>query len=240
MSGLDLPTSSIPNIVTTTTSSPVVVVPSNPMSSPETTRKKLCGVRYFPPDEILASMDKKELSAWKKDALRKRKAEKERIRRMKLKPNHTSRSKHARVYNPSPKVMATMSPEDLRNWRVKERNKRKAKKQREKRSLGMELTAAIKTPDSIMSNSATEISKNREDTTKQYMATDSITPGESNVGKSLYEKAVLNESLSLEEVTSHPLATPEEGLEDFLTEIDLHIGDEVRVIGEITLDIGAA
>eukprot|EP00956_Cyclotella_meneghiniana_P024005 scaffold47811_cov58-Cyclotella_meneghiniana.AAC.2 len=101
MSGLDLPKSSIPNIATTTTSSPVVVVPSSLMSSPETTRKKLCGVRYFPPDEILASMDKKELSAWKKDAQRKRKAAKERVRRMKLKPNHKSRSKHAHVYNPS-------------------------------------------------------------------------------------------------------------------------------------------
>eukprot|EP00956_Cyclotella_meneghiniana_P008951 scaffold12282_cov75-Cyclotella_meneghiniana.AAC.3 len=34
--------------------------------------------------------------------------------------------------------------------------------------------------------------------------------GGSNVGKNLYKKGVLNESKSLEGVTTHPLGTPEE------------------------------
>ena len=97
----------------------------------------------------------------------------------------------------------------------------------------MELTAALKTPDSTKSIAATEISKNWEDAQKQCMSADSIILGGSNVGKSLYEKGVLNEIQSLEEVTSYPSGTLEEGLEDFLSEIDLHIGTDVRVIGEV-------
>ena len=39
---------------------------------------------------------------------------------------------------------------------------------------------------------------------KQYMFIDNSALGGSNVGKNLYKKGVLNESQSLEEVTSHP------------------------------------
>lgn len=85
----------------TVPSSVPINVMSSDMSSADDTRKNLCGIRYLPPDEILASMDKEKLSAWKKDELRKRKAAKERLRRMNRRSKHvTSASKHARVYNP--------------------------------------------------------------------------------------------------------------------------------------------
>ena len=45
---------------------------------------------------------------------------------------------------------------------------------------------------------------------KQYMFIDNSALGGSNVGKNLYKKGVLNESESLEGVTTHPLGTPEE------------------------------
>ena len=99
--------------------------------------------------------------------------------------------------------------------------------QREKRrsKSKKEPTAALKTPDDINSSSAAKPAKNKK-SQRKFNSTDSNALRESEDGKNLGTKSGLKKSQANQEVAFQPSGMPEDGLQDFLSEIDFCIGQQ--------------